>query len=87
MTFAFVGNRGAPIADIKQEVEKMHEAHRRTSRRPKGKLNEGFEPRPFVLPNEADVGSNVVLIQVTEQALQERFVWGKPFLPLLPCSA
>eukprot|EP00752_Nemacystus_decipiens_P007415 g6630.t3 len=63
LTFAFVGKRGAPIADIKQEVEKMHEAHRRMSRR--GKKKEGLETRPFVLPNQADVGSDLVLVQVT----------------------
>ena len=73
LTFAFVGKKGAPIADIKQEVEKMHEAHRRTSRRPK-KKNEAFEPRPFVLPNEADVDSNVVLVQVRKNHFRnERF--------------
>lgn len=62
LTFAFMGKRDAPIVDIKQEVERLHEAHRRTSRR--AKKEEGFETGPFVLPNKVDVGSNVVLVQV-----------------------
>lgn len=59
---AFLGKKGVPMADVKKAVEKLHEAHRRASRRaPK---SEKADRGPFVLPNEADVGSNVVLVQV-----------------------
>ncbi|CAM9775634.1 unnamed protein product [Ectocarpus fasciculatus] len=59
---AFLGKKGVPIADVKKEVEKRREAHRRASRRaPKSEV---ADRGPFVLPNEADVGSNVVLMQV-----------------------
>ncbi len=65
VTVAFVGRRDSPIVNIKQEVEKLHKAHGRSARRA-GKT-EGLEGAPFVLPNEADPGSNVVLVQVSER--------------------
>lgn len=65
VTVAFMGKRDTPIVDIKQEVEKLHNAHRRVSRRA-GK-NERVDKGPFVLPNKADAGSNMVLVQVNEQ--------------------
>lgn len=80
LTVAFVGKGGAAIADVKQEVERLHEAHRRATRRAKTK--EGSETGPFVLPNKADAGSNVVLVQVSEikthydiVVVDRQFVW------------
>ncbi|CAM9649573.1 unnamed protein product [Ectocarpus sp. 13 AM-2016] len=64
---AFLGKKGVPMADVKKEVEKRLEAHRRASRRAPPK-SEKADRGPFVLPNEADVGSNVVLVQVVGEA-------------------
>ena len=66
LALAFLGKRGAVIADMKQEVEKLLGVHRRTGRsaaKKKGELARGA----FVLPNKADSGSNVVLVQVKKK--------------------
>lgn len=63
LTLAFLGKSGVAIADMKRELERLLGAHRRTGRsaaKKKDRLSAG----PFVLPNKADLGSNVVLIQV-----------------------
>lgn len=62
VTVSFMGKSDTPIVDVKQEVEKLHKSHTRVSRRT-GK-NEAADKGPFVLPNTADVGSNMVLVQV-----------------------
>lgn len=62
VTVAFMGKRDTPIVDIKQEVEKLHKTHTRKNRRA-GK-DESSNKGPFVLPDTADAGSNVVLVQV-----------------------
>ncbi|CAM9340838.1 unnamed protein product, partial [Hapterophycus canaliculatus] len=68
-TMSFLGRKGAPMVDIKGEVEKLHEAHRRVHRaHRRGDKRERAERVPFALPNESDVGSNVVVVQVTGQA-------------------
>lgn len=70
LTFAFMGTRGVPIVDIKQQVEKLHKAHRRTSRGVK--KNEGHGTGPFVFANTADVGSSVVVVQVSRNAPKKK---------------
>lgn len=65
---AFLGRKGVPMVDIKREVEKLHEAHRRMYRaNRRGGKNEMAERVPFALPDESDVGSNVVLVQVRDR--------------------
>lgn len=54
----FLGRRDVSIVDIKREVKRLNDDERRRWRgRPEAR-------RPAVLPNEAEAGSNVVLVQV-----------------------
>lgn len=62
VTMAFMGRSKLPVVDIKRHVERLHDAHRRV-RRKAGKREEPVRG-PFVLPDEVDAGSNVVLVQV-----------------------
>lgn len=61
----FVGKKDVSIADIKKKVERMYDEHelptRMTSR------NEAGSP-PFVLSNEVDPHSNVVVVMVRARA-------------------
>lgn len=81
VTVAFVGRRDSPIVNIKQEVEKLHKAHGRSAR--KAGKTERLEEGPFVLPNEADAGSKMVLVQVNERRTDPSLVSSVGQDPLL----
>lgn len=64
---SFVGKAGVPVVDVRRYVEGLHTAHRRV-RRKGGQAEEASVARkPFVLPDEVDAGSDVVLVQVGEK--------------------
>lgn len=61
---SFVGKAGVPVVDVRRYVEGLHATHRRV-RRKGGQAEEASVARkPFVLPDEVDAGSDVVLVQV-----------------------
>lgn len=63
-TVNFLGKQNVRIGGVKDEVERLHAAHRRARR--KGDQRETVVPvvLPFLLPDEVEAGSNVVLVQV-----------------------
>ena len=58
----FLGKQNVRIGGVKDEVERLHAAHRRVRR--KGDQREMPVESPFLLPDEVEAGSNVVLVQV-----------------------
>lgn len=60
----FLGKQNVRIGGVKDEVERLHAAHRRARR--KSDQSETAVPvvSPFLLPDEVEAGSNVVLVQV-----------------------
>lgn len=58
----FLGKQSLRIGGVKDEVERLHAAHRRVRR--KGDEREMAAVSPFLLPDEVEAGSNVVLVQV-----------------------
>lgn len=58
----FLGKQNLRIGGVKDEVERLHAAHRRVRR--KGDQREMAVVLPFLLPDELEAGSNVVLVQV-----------------------
>eukprot|EP00904_Undaria_pinnatifida_P001887 jgi/Undpi1/1169/HiC_scaffold_10.g04631.m1 len=63
----FLGKEKVRIEGVKEEVERLHAVHRR-ARRKGGQREKAAVASPFLLPDEVDTGSNVVLVQVTGQA-------------------
>lgn len=64
ISIAYVGKQGLPVVDIKHALETMIAQDLRSRRRREAEQTGG----PFVLPNEVDEQSNVVLLQITGQA-------------------
>lgn len=60
----FLGKQNVRIGGVKEEVERLHAAHRR-SRRKDSQREKAAVASPFLLPDEVDAGSNVVLVQVS----------------------
>lgn len=63
----FLGKQNVRISGVKQEVERLHAAHRRDRRKGdqrKGDQREVPVVSPFLLPDKMEAGSNVVLVQV-----------------------
>lgn len=68
ISIAYVGKQGLPIVDIKHALENMISQHAHSRRRRQEGQTGELTGRPFVLPNEMDEESNVVLLQITGQA-------------------
>lgn len=67
----FLGKQNVRIEGVKEEVERLHAAHRR-ARRKGGQREKATVASPFLLPDEMDTGSNVVLVQVSRGAYYRR---------------